>query len=393
VLAQAVRRTLELGRTSAEPAPARLDLKGLLEFAALGTIADMVPLRHVNRTLAWHGLRSLGTSARPGIRALAAQGDGNAGQGADRVGFHLGPRINAAGRVAEATTAFTLLTTDDPERALALAAQMELENNRRRVFQAEATFAALLQAALQEEREDAVVVADAAWHMGVVGIVAARVKDQFGVPAFVLAIGEDGMARGSGRSVPGYDLTVGLHACCADGLAERYGGHAFAAGITMKAENLPEFRKRLAAHVALTLPHARRGEELRIDAELSVPSLELAILGHIDPLEPFGKGNHKPLFLLRNVEVDGLSLVGKEKDWARGRFLEPGTQPTWARLGVAAFGPASAFAEVKRGDKVDAVVRLERNFFRGNVTLQATVQALRAAGSLPIATRAAGPHR
>ena len=386
VLAQGIRRELERQGWQ-PPGGTRLDLKSLLEFAALGTIADMVPLRHVNRTLAWHGLRMLGTSKRAGIVALAAQG-GPQGHGADRVGFHLGPRINAAGRVADARTAFQLLTTGDAVEARTLADRIEVENNRRKTLQAEVTVAALHLAAGQPGREDAIVVADATWHQGVVGIVAARVKDVHGVPAFVLAVGEDGIARGSGRSVPGYDLTVGLHACCGDGLAERYGGHAFAAGISIRADRLDTFRERLVRHVAETLPRADRGRELLLDAELELASLQMAILEPIERLEPFGKGNHRPQFLLRGVEIADLQTVGKTQEWVRCKLLEPGDTPAWARLAVAAFGPVAAFEGWKRGDRVDAVVRLERNSHNGKQSLQATVEALAPVGGV-IGTRAA----
>lgn len=375
VLATAVRRAL----ASRGHAGGRVELKTLLELAALGTIADMVPLRGVNRTLAWHGLRQLGASPRAGIRALAAQ-SGASGIGADRVGFSLGPRINAAGRVADPHTAFHLLTTADEKHAQELAERIEVENNRRKSLQASVTASALLHAADQPERGDAVVVVHADWHQGVVGIVANRLKDQFGVPAFVLAVGEDGLARGSGRSVPGYDLVEGLRACCHDGLADRFGGHAFAAGITLPHAHVETFRQRLAAHVAQTLPREDRRQELRIDAELDLRDATLEMLDRVEQLEPFGKDNPRPLFLMRGVEVAELAVVGKEKDWVRCRFLEPGRQPAWARKGIAGFGAAGVFEDVLRGEVVDVVMRLERNAFRGSVTLQATVEAVAPAG-------------
>jgi single-stranded-DNA-specific exonuclease len=379
VLATAVRRAL----ASRGHAGGRVELKGLLELAALGTIADMVPLRGVNRTLAWHGLRQLGASPRAGIRALAAQSgatQGSSAIGADRVGFSLGPRINAAGRVADPHTAFHLLTTADEGHAKELAERIEIENNRRKTLQASVTASALLHAADQPGRGDAVVVMHADWHQGVVGIVANRLKDEFGVPAFVLAVGEDGMARGSGRSVPGYDLVEGLRACCHDGLADRFGGHAFAAGITLPFANVDLFRERLAAHVAETLPFANRRQELKIDAELDLRDATLDMLDRVEQLEPFGKDNPRPLFVLRGVEVAELAVVGKDKDWVRCRFLEPGRQPAWARKGIAGFGAAGVFEDVLRGETVDVVMRLERNAFRGSVTLQATVEAVAPAG-------------
>ena len=373
VLAMALRRALG-------PAGQAIDLKDLLEFAALGTIADVVPLRGVNRTLAWHGLRHLGHSKRAGIQALAAQAGPQQGVGADRVGFHLGPRINAAGRVADARTAFQLLTTADPAEAQELAVRIETENNRRRTIQGDVVRAAVEQAKTQEGREHAVVVAGKDWHPGVVGIVASRLKDEFAVPAFVFGIDEDGLARGSGRSIAGYDLTEGLRACCGDGLAERFGGHAFAAGVTLKEANVQAFRERLVRHVAGVLPPEARHRDVLIDLELPITELSFDVLERIDLLEPFGKGNARPTILLRGVELAEMQVVGQGRDWVRGKLAEPGRQAVWARANIAIFGALAVFGEFQRGDRVDAVVRLERNAFQGRVSLQATVEGLRAAG-------------
>lgn len=370
VLAQSLRRVI--GAQAA-----RIDLKDLLEFAALGTIADMVELRGVNRTLAWHGLRHLGRSKRAGIRALASRAGPQQGVGADRVGFYLGPRINATGRMADARTAFTLLTTDDETLALELAERVEVENNRRRTTQAELALQATAQAQAQVGREHAVVVAEVGWHAGVVGIVAARLKDQLHVPAFVLAIDADGVARGSGRSVSGYDLTEGLRACCGDGLAERFGGHAFAAGLTIQAMHIETFRERLVRHVAEHLPLHLRQRETTIDAELRIGDLSFELLDRIDQLEPFGKGNPRPNLLLRQVELAELQVVGQGRDWVRGKVAEPGRQAVWARPNLAIFGAADLFDGFSRGETVDVALRLERNSHQGRVTLQGTVQGLR----------------
>lgn len=382
VLAQALRR--ELDRQGWQAPGGRLELRDLLEFTALGTIADMVPLRGVNRTLAWHGLRLLGQSRRAGIRALADQAGPDLGIAADRVGFQLAPRLNAAGRMADARTAFDLLTTTCKDSARSLAGQIELENNRRKTLQAEVARAALAQAELLPERHDAVVVADPAWHPGVVGIVAARVKDQLGVPTFVLGIDEDGMARGSGRSVPGYDLVEGLHACCADGLAERFGGHAFAAGITLRADRVPELRRRLARHVASVLPAENRVTEMVVDGELDVRQIDLELVQRLELLEPYGKDNRRPQFLLRGVEVQAAKTVG-DGSWMRCNLLAPGRAAAWARPSVAAFGALASFGEARSGDRVDAVVRIERNVHRGLASVQASVERLLPAGARIVA--------
>ncbi len=371
VLAQALRRELH-SRGIGKP----VELKSLIELSALGTIADMSPMHGVNRILCWHGLRLLGQSQRPGVQTLAARNTKIAMVSADRVGFHLAPPINAAGRMADPQTAFELLTTQNPARALELAELIDLENNRRKDAQALATVAALAQARIQEGNTHGVVVAHADWHQGVVGIVANKVKDELAVPTFVLAICADGMARGSGRSISGYDLVDGLRAIHADGLFERFGGHAMAAGVTLAADRVDTFRTRLQAHVAETLPLARRDRAIRIDATLTIAELELSIVDLLDQLEPCGKGNERPQFLLRGVEVHRPKFVGKDQDWCKTSLLASGNQPAWARQGVDAFCARSVMEGFGDGARVDAVVRLERNAYNGKVSLQATLIAL-----------------
>ena len=374
VLAQALRRELH-ARGRGKP----VELKSLIELAALGTIADMSPMHGVNRILCWHGLRLLGQTQRPGVLALAARNSKIAELSADRVGFHLAPPINAAGRMADPQTAFELLATRDGKRALELAEQIELDNNRRKDAQGLTTIGALAQARTQAGREHGVVVADADWHQGVVGIVANKVKDELAVPTFVLAIGADGIARGSGRSISGYDMVDGLRTIHADGLFERFGGHAMAAGVTLRADRVAEFRSRLQAHVAAVLPLASRDRAIRVDAELTVPQLELAIVDLLDQLEPYGKGNEKPQFLLSGVELHRPTMVGKDADWCKATLLAPGNQPHWARPGVGAFCARSVVEGFADRASVDAVVRLERNHFRGKTELQATIVVLRPA--------------
>ena len=372
VLAQALRR--ELAQRGREE---KLALTSLIQLAALGTIADMAPMHGVNRILCWHGLRALGKSARPGIQALARRNPKVADISADRVGFHLAPHVNATGRMADPQTAFKLLTTLDPLEAAALAEQIDLDNNRRKEAQAQASGAALAAARAQAGREDAVVVAHADWHQGVVGIVANRLKDELRVPALVLAVCADGMARGSGRSIPGYDLVAGLHHVHDGGLLERFGGHAMAAGLTLRADRLETLRQRLQAHVAAVLPRTARDGTLRVDAELTVPELTLDLLDVLDELEPYGKGNERPHFLLRDVELHRPTVVGKNQDWCKATLLEPGPQPHWARKGVGLFSARALLTGFADSDRLDVIVRVERNAFRGRTEVQAGLVAVR----------------
>ena len=373
VLAQATRRVLGgRGYFGARTPPSIVDL---LELAALGTIADMVPLRGVNRVLAWHGLRRLGRSQRPGVQALARHSKiGEKAASSDHVGFALGPRINAAGRVSDAIVAYELLTTASPERAEQLAVQVEIDNTRRNDLQKTVTLAAQSAAEVSVGREHALVVAGEGWHSGVVGIVAGRLKDAFEVPSFVLSV-EDGVARGSGRSVHGYDLVEGLRAID-NGLFERFGGHFFAAGLTLPAANIDAFRRALIAHVEATLPLEARIRPLRLDASLDVATLDLDLLAEVERLEPCGKGNARPTFLLPQVVVAEIRRVG-DGSWVKARLVEQSDRPLWGRRGVDAFAHADVLGALSKGDVVDVATRLERNVWQGRHSVQASVVAVR----------------
>lgn len=383
VLAQATRRALaRLGQAGAQQLP----MRALLEFAALGTLADLVPLVGVNRILTWHGLRSLGQSQRAGVQALASRGNTElAGLSGERVGFALAPRINAAGRVADARTAFTLLTTTSSQEAAALAERIERDNDERKALQQAAAEQALLLAAGQSHA----VLVQGPWHPGVVGIVASRVVEQTGLPALVLAEGDDGLLRGSGRSVPGYDLLEGLRAV-SDGLVERLGGHAFACGLTVRSEHVTALHQRWQAQVAEAIPPGSRKTVRLIDLELGCSELSAEWLAEQDALEPFGKGFEQPRLLLRRVELADLRQVGKSGSWAQGKLAEPGRQPLWARHKVAFFAAADALGDARNGDVVDAVVQVSRNVWRGQVNLQARIEALLPADArVPYATAGA----
>ena len=339
VLVQGLRRALvSQGTFTRQTVPGFVDL---LQLTGLGTIADMVPLHGLNRTFAWHGLNQLTRSQRPGVLALAEQARVQGKLGSDHVGFALAPRINAAGRISDARTAFELLTTERRDQADELARQIDLENNKRRGLQRQAEEQALVISEEQPGREHAVVVADESWHSGVVGIVASRVKDRHHVPTFVLSVDGD-VARGSGRSIPGYDLVAGLDAiqeASGGALLSRYGGHYFAAGVTLPVASVPTFREALIAHVSANLPTEARVPELLIDAALGVDEASLELVDEMQALEPFGKGNRKPLFLMRGVTLASVRFVGAEKKWMQADLVDADSdRPLWSRPRVRAFG-------------------------------------------------------
>jgi len=290
----AVRKRLrEGGHFATRPEP---NLRTWLDLVALATVADVVPLQGANRILVKHGLVELSRGARPGIRALkrvaglAPDAPVTAGQ----VGFRLGPRINAAGRLGAAAHAVALLTTDSADQAAQIAETLDAQNRERQALEQRMVEEAL---ALGQAQADAgaraLVVAAPGWHAGVVGIVAARVVDRLHRPAVVVAL-EDGVGKGSARSIEGFHLYDAIAAQGA--LLERFGGHRHAAGLTVREDNLPAFRQALQAHAAARLTDADLVARLRVDAALSVDTISLALIESIEKLGPFGAGNPEPVF-------------------------------------------------------------------------------------------------
>ena len=337
-----------------------------LDLVALATIADIVPLIGENRALVRHGLRLLPESRWPGIRALIREGrlegkEIRAGQ----VGFILAPRLNAAGRVGDATDGLRLLLTDDGAEAARLAKQLEVMNTERQTLDQRILEEAIQQ--VERERDPdtdaALVLASDDWHAGVVGIVASRVVERFGRPAFLIAFdGEIG--KGSGRSISGFDLHAALHQC--GDLLERFGGHHMAAGLTIRRERLDEFRTRFAAIARETLGPDDLGPEQRVDLVLGLGDVNLELEKLCRHLEPCGMGNPGPVFGARGVRLEGVRTVGNNH--LKATLAAPG-----GRLSAIGFGWADRAPKVAA---LDVAFRLEQNEWQGQTTLQARIVAL-----------------
>jgi single-stranded-DNA-specific exonuclease len=289
-----------------EPARAReKTLPSFLKMAAIATIADAVPLRGENRTIAAIGLRELRRPMGAGLRALfaAAALDPAAKQitGFD-VAFRLAPRINAAGRMDVASDVVELFSTRDAKRAADLAAKLERLNRERRDVEAAALTTIEGRLASDDEiATDRLLVIDGdGWHRGVIGILASRVVERTGKPAIVISI-EDGVAHGSGRSVDGFALLAAIESC-AD-LFTRFGGHAFAVGFALPAEKLPDLKRRLRIYAEQHLAAREPERLLRIHAELPLDRITPVLAGWLKKLEPLGHGNPEPLFLARNARL------------------------------------------------------------------------------------------
>jgi single-stranded-DNA-specific exonuclease len=340
----------------------------LLDYVALATVADVVPLVGENRILVRHGLKLLADSRWPGLRALvAAVGLEGRELRAGHMGYILGPRLNAAGRVGDAADGLRLLLTDDPAEAADLARRLEGLNVERQSIDQRILEEALAQVEQDgdPERDAGFVLAGDGWHPGVVGIVASRVVERYGRPTFLIAFdGEIG--KGSGRSISRFDLHQALLAC--GDLLERYGGHQMAAGLTIRRDRLAEFRERFGAIARQSLSPEDLGPEQRVDLELPLAEATAELERLSRYLEPCGAGNPAPVFGVRGVRFTGRARVGNGH--LKG-CLDDGT----ARLPAIGFQWADRVPWLGDG-RVDAAFRLEPNEWNGHTTLQARLCAL-----------------
>jgi single-stranded-DNA-specific exonuclease len=340
----------------------------LLDLVALATVADVVPLQGENRILVKHGLRLLSQSRWPGVQALIGV-TGLTGREirARHVGFVLGPRLNAAGRVGDATDGLRLLLSDDPAEASALAGQLESMNLERQALDQRILDEALEQVERSADmgRDAGLVLVGEGWHPGVVGIVASRVVERYGRPTFLIAFDGD-IGKGSGRSTSRFNLHTALLAC--GDLLERYGGHHMAAGLTIRRGRLDAFRERFGDVARQVLAPEDLGPEQRVDLELPLREVTPELERLCRYLEPCGQGNPSPVFGVRGVRFVSRSVVGNGH--LKG-YLEDGT----GRLCAIGFQWADRVPWL--GDAlVDAAFRVETNEWNGFSTLQARLCAL-----------------
>ena len=353
--------------------PAALELH--LDLVALATIADVVPLVDENRGLVRAGLRRLARTTRPGLRALMASARVDRARiGASDVGFRLAPRINAAGRLCHPGEALELLLTDDDARARALATRLEGLNRERQSVEDAILRDALdqLEARGEEWRQRrAYVLSSPDWHEGVVGIVASRLVERCGRAVVLIAErGEEG--KGSGRSIPAYDLHAGLSACREH--LQRYGGHRVAAGLTLATADIEAFADALAAHAEAALAECDLQPRQRIDAVLAPAEASLELADELALLEPCGLGNPGVVLLAPAASVNAVERMGD------GRHLRMSVELGGFRCRAVWFGHGGAADDLRAGGRQDVAYRLSRNEWNGAASVQMLVRAV---GAVP----------
>jgi single-stranded-DNA-specific exonuclease len=339
--------------TAERPEP---DLLGFLDLVALGTVADVVPLKGLNRAFVAKGLVALRRRDSPGLTALMDIARVGGPPEPWHLGFLLGPRINAGGRIGRATLGVDLLLQEDPTECARLAAELDRLNRERQaievatVAQAEAEAMAALGA---EDKGAVIVTAAEGWHPGVVGLVAARLKERFGRPAFAIALEPGGIGTGSGRSIAGVDLGRAVRQAVSAGILSKGGGHAMAAGVTLRKDSLTAFRAYLEDALASAVEAARREDALMIDGAVTASAANSAMVATIARAGPFGAGNPEPVIALPAHTLVYAEEVGQAHIRAR---LRAGDGSTVDAIAFRAAGQklGTALAQ-SRGQSVHAV--------------------------------------
>ena len=345
-----------------------------LKVVAIGTVADVAKLVGENRTIVALGLKDLVNATNPGLKALievAGCGDGG-GMTAYDLGFRIGPRINAAGRMDAARAVVELFDTRDRTEALKLAEHLDARNEERKEVQQEIINRAVAELEMCERPDEShvAVIAGAGWHRGVIGIAASKIVEKLNRPCVVFSIDGD-VAHGSGRSIEAYHLLNGLSTC--SDLFDKFGGHSHAAGITIRPERIAEFRKRLNEHAASCLTDDDLQPSVSIDAELNVEQIDWKLVQELRRLEPFGAGNPRPVFCTRNLRVTSEPRVLKERHLkmnVRGPRSRPFEIVWWNCMDQQQRTPQA-------NDSIEMVYSLELNSWNNEFRLQLNVEDLK----------------
>lgn len=348
------------------------DLKNFLDIVAIATVADIVPLVAENRLLTRHGLRLLGEGRNPGLKALNEVTNGPAVPGSSHVSFRIGPRINAAGRMDAPLDAVALLRAGNMPQARELARRLDDYNRQRQAKEEKIRSEAIrmLESSFDPTRDRVIVLGSRAWHPGIVGIVASYLMRHYHVPTFIISLDANGYGKGSGRSVEGISLVQALQACSEHIVSG--GGHDMAAGLVIREEKIPDFRRALNSYVVAHGDVASREPVLHIDAEVGLAELTLDLLDSYELLEPFGNNNPQPVFMARRVSLSDAP-----------RRLQSNHLRLFLRQGNAECD-AIYFngADVPLPDPPwDIAFTIDRNVWRGRSSLSVSIQDIRSAQS------------
>jgi single-stranded-DNA-specific exonuclease len=360
---------LKRAKDEAMPEASAVDLKQVLDLVALGTVADVVPLVGENRILARAGLEQLRRTHNLGLRELKRVGQVTDPPTPYHIGFRLAPRLNAAGRLKDAMESLECLLTDDSARAAQLAESLDDHNRERQGVESQMLDEAreLARQQLDSENSRVIVVARDGWHIGVVGIVAARLMQEFYRPAIVIGVA-DGEGKGSCRSIEGLHIVEALRRC--GGLLEKFGGHEMAAGLTIRAENIPQLRDQINGAARELLADDALSRPVRVEATVSLGDVDAELMRDLERLEPFGSGNPAPLFAATQLRcVAPPRAVGKD-----GKHLKLWLGDHSAKMDAIGFNMAQHGLP---DGALDAAFVPEWNEFQGQRKIQLKLKAIR----------------
>jgi single-stranded-DNA-specific exonuclease len=353
--------------------PIDFDLKSQLDLVALATVADIVPLRGENRTFVHRGSIEIANSKRPGLKKLIELSGVKRPIFTEDIGFRLGPRLNAAGRLSTAEKSLRLLLTRDESEAVELADFLDKQNRERQEVEKRAFAAAEEKIAAEFNCNDAAIVVSArGWHPGVVGIVASRIAHKYHRPAIVIGFDDNGIGKGSGRSIEGLNLVQALGRCAEK--IDKYGGHEMAAGLTIREDDVDLFAEQFREVARELLSEDDLQPRLRIDHEITFPELNFDFLGWHEMLQPFGNGNPQPIFFARGVEsVAEPRIVGEKHLQLRLRQRNYHQRAIFFGAAVDSLPP----------QPWDVAFRIRPAEYEGDTRLEIRVEAVRA--SAPVA--------
>jgi single-stranded-DNA-specific exonuclease len=346
-----------------------------LDLVAVSIGSDIVPMTGENRILAYFGLKQLNESPRLGFQKIIEKARIRMPLVVEDIVFRIGPRINAAGRMESGSRAVELLISTDSQEALTICDDIDRSNDDRRKKDNEITMEARRMVSEDDRMGNArtTVLFHQGWHKGVIGIVASRLIETYYRPTVILTESKDGFATGSARSVPGYDLYQAIEAC--SDLLESFGGHMFAAGLTLKQENLQTFRERFEKFVSETIKEEHLVPTINVDEEIALEDVGPALYGHIERFQPFGPENMAPLFVSRRVKTLSCQTVGSNGMHLKLSFARQGTEP----VNAIAFGQSDVMEVIREaGGVVDIAYSVELNEFRGNRTVQLNIKDIKA---------------
>lgn len=348
------------------------DLFAYLDLVCVSVAADIVPITGENRILAHHGIKTLNENPRLGLKMLIPNEQENQ-VNISKIVFSIAPKINAAGRIKHATDAVKLLISENELTARGYVSEINSLNLRRKDIDAEITEEAIQQIIDKEEQDKpATVVYNPKWHKGVIGIVASRLIEKFYRPTVVFTKGEDGYLVASVRSVREFDVYEALNQC--SDLLERYGGHMYAAGLTMQEVNFPNFKRRFEQVVENTITKTQKNPTIEIDSELKFSEVDDRFVRILKQFEPFGPENMTPQFLTKNVLSAGDErTMGKDNNHLKLNVYSPGSRRVFTAVG---FGFGELIKRVKK-EPFDMVYTIQENVWQGKAHLQLNIKDIR----------------